>query len=128
MDLQLAGHAALVTGAANGIGLATAEAFAAEGCSVALWDISSGVVEAAADVALRHGGRAMGMQVDVTDGPAVRGALDEGQARLGAIDHVVHCAAVGSGKFGFPFTNLAPDDWRRALEINVMGMVNVAHA
>jgi len=40
MDLQLAGHAALVTGAASGIGLATAEAFAAEGCSVALWDVS----------------------------------------------------------------------------------------
>ena len=44
------------------------------------------------------------------------------------IEHVVHCAAVGSGKFGFPFTHLTPADWRSALEINIMGMVNIAHA
>ena len=37
-------------------------------------------------------------------------------------------AAIGSGKFGFPFTNLAPADWPRVLQVNVMGMVNVAHA
>jgi 2-hydroxycyclohexanecarboxyl-CoA dehydrogenase len=128
MDLQLGGHAALVTGAASGIGLATAEAFAAEGCSVALWDVSPDVVETAADLACRPGVEAIGVQVDVTDFPEVRRAIDETRTRLGAIDHVVHCAAVGSGKFGFPFTNLAPVDWRRALEINVMGMVNVAHA
>jgi 2-hydroxycyclohexanecarboxyl-CoA dehydrogenase len=128
MDLQLAAHTALVTGAASGIGLATAELFAAEGCSVALWDLAHGVVETAADFARRPGVKAIGVQVDVTDFPAVRRAIDESRARLGTIDHVVHCAAVGSGKFGFPFTNLAPDDWRRALDINIMGMVNVAHA
>lgn len=128
MDLQLAGHVALVTGAASGIGLATAEAFASEGCSVALWDVSPGVVETAAGIARRHGVRAVGKQVDVTDCGVVQGAFDEAKAQLGAIDHVVHCAAVGSGKFGFPFTNLAPDDWPRTFEVNVMGMVNVAHA
>ena len=46
---------------------------------------------------------------------------------MGAVDHVVHAAAIGSGKFGFPFTNLRPADWPRVLEVNVMGMVNVAH-
>jgi 2-hydroxycyclohexanecarboxyl-CoA dehydrogenase len=128
MDLQLAGHTALVTGAASGIGLATAELLAAEGCSVALWDVAPGVVETAADLAHRHGVQAIGAQIDVTDFPMVRWAFDELRSCLGCIEHVVHCAAVGSGKFGFPFTNLAPDDWRRALEINVMGMVNIAHA
>jgi 2-hydroxycyclohexanecarboxyl-CoA dehydrogenase len=34
----------------------------------------------------------------------------------------------GSGKFGFPFTNVSPEDWPRVLEINVMGMTRVAHA
>lgn len=128
MDLHLAGHAALVTGAASGIGLATAEAFAAEGCSVALWDLSPTVLEKAADLTHRYGVNALGMQVDVVDASAVRNAWDELRARLRSIDHVVHCAAIGSGKFGFPFTNLVPDDWRRALEVNVLGMVNVAHA
>jgi NAD(P)-dependent dehydrogenase (short-subunit alcohol dehydrogenase family) len=45
---HLAGHVALVTGVASGIGLATAEAFASEGGSVGLWDVSPGVVETAA--------------------------------------------------------------------------------
>jgi 2-hydroxycyclohexanecarboxyl-CoA dehydrogenase len=43
------------------------------------------------------------------------------------VDHLVHAAAIGSGKFGFPFTNLRPADWPRVLEVNIMGMVNVAH-
>jgi NAD(P)-dependent dehydrogenase (short-subunit alcohol dehydrogenase family) len=128
MDLQLAGHVALVTGAASGIGLATAEAFAAESCSVALWDLFPDIGETAADIARRRGVQVLGTRVDVTDSLAVRVAFEEGRARLGTIDHVVHCAAIGSGKFGFPFTNLAPDDWRQSLEVNIMGMVNVAHA
>ena len=49
-------------------------------------------------------------------------------ARLGKIDHLIHAAAIGSGKFGFPFTNLGPADWPRVLHVNVMGMVHVAHA
>ena len=44
------------------------------------------------------------------------------------VSHLVHAAAVGSGKFGFPFTNLEPADWARVLGVNVMGMVHVAHA
>ena len=40
---------------------------------------------------------------------------------------VVHAAAVSSGKFGFPFTNLAPADWQRVLDVNILGMVNLAH-
>ncbi len=128
MDLKLAGHTAVVTGAASGIGLATAEAFAAEGCSVALWDVSPTVADAAAGLARRHDVRLSAARVDVTDYTAVRTAFDEMRANAEAVDHIVHCAATGSGKFGFPFTNLAPDDWRRSLDINIMGMVNVAHA
>jgi NAD(P)-dependent dehydrogenase (short-subunit alcohol dehydrogenase family) len=128
MDLQLAGHTALVTGAASGIGLATANAFAAEGCAVAVWDISSTVEEVAVDIARRYSVSVTGVQVDVVNFSAVQSALDHARSRFGAVDHVVHCAAVGSGKFGFPFTNLEPADWRRTLEINIMGMVNVAQA
>lgn len=58
----------------------------------------------------------------------IQQALSKTSAALGRIDHLVHAAAVGSGKFGFPFTNLTPEDWPRVLEVNVMGMVQVAHA
>ncbi len=46
---------------------------------------------------------------------------------LGPIDHVVHAAAISSGKFGFPFTNLQPADWIAVFRVNVMGMTNIAH-
>ena len=48
------------------------------------------------------------------------------RGELGPIEHIVHAAAIGSGKFGFPFTNLTPADWPRVFEVNVMGMVNLA--
>ncbi len=46
----------------------------------------------------------------------------------GTIDHLVHAAAIGSGKFGFPFTHLQPTDWLKTLDINIMGTVRVCHA
>lgn len=66
--------------------------------------------------------------MDVGDGDSVRAGWARVESEMGAVDHVVHAAAVGSGKFGFPFWNLEPRDWERVLRINVMGMAHVAHA
>ncbi len=124
MDLHLTGHTAVVTGGASGIGLATARAFAAEGCAVSLWDRDTAVEQTARELASEFGVSAVGTVVDVTDFTAVKLAAEA----VGVVDHVVHCAAVGSGKFGFPFTNLTPADWPRVLSVNILGMVHVAHA
>ena len=70
----------------------------------------------------------LGTVVDVGYLAAVEAAVRETEAALGPISHLVHAAAVGSGRFGFPFTNLQPGDWPRVLHVNVMGMVHVAHA
>ena len=113
MDLHLADRVAVVTGGASGIGRAVARAFAAEGVRVAVWDLNPD---------------GEGLAVDVADEAAVRDALARTEAALGPVDHLVHAAAIGSGKFGFPFTNLTPADWPRVLRVNVLGMVNVAHA
>jgi 2-hydroxycyclohexanecarboxyl-CoA dehydrogenase len=128
MDLFLRQHVAVVTGGASGIGRAIAEAFAAEGANVALWDRSPQVAAVAAEISEQNAIRTVGLTVDMTDEAGARNAAIETVAQLGPIDHLVHAAAIGSGKFGFPFTNLKPEDWRKTLDVNIMGMVHAAHA
>jgi 2-hydroxycyclohexanecarboxyl-CoA dehydrogenase len=112
MDLQMNGNVAVVTGGASGIGAACVRLLEQEGCRVAVWDLAEGAE----------------FRVDISDYEAVQAALAATEAKLGPVRHLVHAAAMGSGKFGFPFTNLTPADWPRVLEVNILGMVNVAHA
>jgi len=128
MDLNLRGHRVVVVGGASGIGRAAVEAFAAEGADLAVWDVSPDVAAVTRDVRERFGVRAHGILTDVADEAGVRDAARRTAAEFGTIEHVVHAAAIGSGKFGFPFTNLEPRDWRRILEVNILGMVHVVHA
>lgn len=122
MDLRIAGQTAVIAGAAQGIGRAIAERFAAEGACVALLDRDPRVEETARAIA------GLPIVADVTDYAAMKRAATEIKASLGRIDHVVFAVAIGSGKYGFPFWNLEPADWPRVLEVNVVGAVNVAHA
>ena len=132
MDLNLSTRIAVVTGGASGIGRAAARAFAAEGAHVALWDLGAADTDAAAAVAdeirSTYGVPAISIVADVAEEALVAAAVERTIAELGPIDHLVHAAAIGSGKFGFPFTNLLPSDWPRVLRVNVMGMAVVAHA
>lgn len=128
MDLELNGRNAVVTGGASGIGLACARGFAREGCRVALWDVSAQLKDASVMLAEEYAGATLGLSVDVSDFEMVREGVRETEASLGPISHLVHAAAVGSGKFGYPFTNLTPGDWPHVLEVNMLGMVHVAHA
>lgn len=111
MDLNLKDQTVAVFGGASGIGAAISAGFAAEGCRVRGFDI--------------QGDSARGIVAgDVCDYSSVRAFADS----FSTVDHVVFCVGVGSGKFGFPFWNLEPQDWSRVLEINLIGAVNVAHA
>jgi 2-hydroxycyclohexanecarboxyl-CoA dehydrogenase len=128
MELELNGRVAVVTGGASGIGWACARALSREGCKVALWDLSAKVKDAAGVLDREFGGTSLGLSVDVGDFAAVQMAVEETETALGPIAHLVHAAAMGSGKFGYPFTNLEPADWPRVLEVNILGMTHVAHA
>lgn len=110
MNLNLEGQSVAVFGAARGIGRAIADGFVAEGCTVRGFDR-----EKTADF--------------VTAGDvASYGAVKSFAGEFEAVDHVIFCVGIGSGKFGFPFWNLEPGDWARVLEVNLIGAVNVAHA
>lgn len=117
-----------MTGGASGIGRAIACGLAAEGCRVALWDAAANTADVARRIADELHAKVVGCMVDVTKLDTIAAALDQTVAALGPVEHLVHAAAIGSGKFGFPFTNLTPADWPRVLEVNIMGMTNVAHA
>jgi NAD(P)-dependent dehydrogenase (short-subunit alcohol dehydrogenase family) len=109
------GLAALVTGGASGIGLATARFLAARGARVACLDIDvAGLPEPL-----------YGVVGDVTDDASVRAALASAVERLGGLDILVNNAGIGAT--GTVEAN--PDDeWRRVFEVNVFGMVRVARA
>ena len=130
MDLQLEGRHVIVVGGAQGIGWAIAEEFAQEGADVSLVDRAPHTSQRASQLsskARRSDQAFSGWQADITDGPRVATVMQE-IASQRSFQHVVIAAGIGSGKFGFPFTNLSPSDWPRVIEVNLMGTVNVAHA
>ncbi|HXT59587.1 MAG TPA: SDR family oxidoreductase, partial [Pirellulales bacterium] len=128
MDLKLTGDVAVVVGAASGIGRAIATAFAGEGAWLVLVDRNRAVEDAACDFEAQFGRAALALVGDVVQYADMRQAAAAGLAKFGRLDHLVFAAGAGSGKFGFPFWNLEPADWRRVLEVNLIGAANAAHA
>jgi 3-oxoacyl-[acyl-carrier protein] reductase len=94
MDKQLTGKVAVVIGGAGGIGAAIALLFAQEGADVAVLDRNEQSAAAVADECQGSGGRATALAVDVTDGEAVRAAMDRVTAELGGIDILVNSAGI----------------------------------
>ena len=117
MDLGIAGKVAIVTGGASGIGAATVRLLAQEGVRVAVWDLA----------AKETVGAEMIQSVDVSSLTAVEAAWRQTEEQLGPAEILVHAAAIGSGHFGFPYTRVPVSAWERVLQVNILGMVHVAH-
>jgi 3-oxoacyl-[acyl-carrier protein] reductase len=115
--IDLNGRVAVITGGARGIGYATAERMLRSGATVALWDVdATRLAEAAAQLGLM--GRVSTHTLDLTDEAAVNEATRAVVAEHGRLDILVNNAGItgGNGKLW----ELAPDVWRRVIEVNLV--------
>ena len=123
--MRVKGAVAVVTGASSGIGRATALALAERGADVVVTARrEEALLEVARDCAAK-GAQALVCPADVTDAAAVAEVARRGVDRFGRIDVWVNAAAVSA--FG-PFAQMPLDDFRRVLDVNVMGYVHGARA
>jgi 3-oxoacyl-[acyl-carrier protein] reductase len=120
---SLDSQAALVTGAATGIGEAIARRLAAAGATVAIADID---FPGASQVAASIGAAAFPIHVDITSPASVRDAVAQLIARAGQLDILVNNAGIG-GKAA-PLWEQSAADWQRILDINLTGAFNCCQA
>jgi NAD(P)-dependent dehydrogenase (short-subunit alcohol dehydrogenase family) len=117
---DLSGRAALITGAASGIGRASALAFASAGASVALLDIDAeGLADAAAS-ARAAGARAEALVADVRDLQAVTGAVERAVEAFGRLDAALNNAGV-PGPY-VPLDEYSEEDFMRILQVDLAGV------
>ncbi len=119
---RFAGQLVVVTGAASGIGRATALAFAREGARVLAVDRNAEGAARAADAALRAGAReAWPATVDVADAEAMEKFAARTADIHGVPDVVVNNAGIG---LAGPFLDTTPEDWREVLDVNLWGVIH----
>jgi 3-oxoacyl-[acyl-carrier protein] reductase len=124
MDLGLKDRVALIAASSQGIGLATAAAFAAEGCRVAMCARNDQALQAAAEkIRKQHGVEVLAEACDVGDPAAVSRFVAAVAARFGGVDICVTNAGGPPAK-GFLAASL--DDWQRALDLNFLSTVYFA--
>lgn len=125
MTRPFEGQVAVVTGAASGIGKATALRLAAGGAAIVAADVNEDGAERVAGEIAAEGGRAVAHAVDVTDAPAVKAMSERAVRELGKVDILVSNA--GWDRAG-PFIETTEELWDRIIAINYRGHLATCHA
>src|SRR6185295_5432796 len=122
--MRLKNKIALITGGANGIGLATTERFAKEGAKIILWDVS----DKGSDVAERlrkEGYEIIFKKVSVTNRQEVQTAVDEARGYFGSIDILINNAGITKDR---TLLKMSMEEWNDVLSINLSGVFNCTQA
>jgi 3-oxoacyl-[acyl-carrier protein] reductase len=124
MELGLKGRVAIVAASSQGIGRATAEAFAAEGCRVAMCARNERTLALAAEgIRKQHSAEVLDRALDVTDAAAVRQFVEAVVAKFAAADI---CVTNAGGPPAKGFLAATVEDWHKAVEANFMSTVHFA--
>jgi 3-oxoacyl-[acyl-carrier protein] reductase len=123
--MRLKGKVSIITGGAQGIGLATAQKFAAEGAIVAIADLRRERVEAAVQELRRSGAMAEGFAVDVTRRDQIEAMVQQLKARFGRIDVLVNNAGI---TLDARLQKMTEAQFDTVIAVNLKGTYNCAQA
>jgi 3-oxoacyl-[acyl-carrier protein] reductase len=113
-QIDLNGQTAIVTGGAQGIGLAVAERFVASGAKVAIWDMDAAL---GAESAKKLGG--ISVKVDISDWPSVEKAMAETEKALGPVSILVNSAGIAGPSH--ELCDYPADAWKQVIDIDLNG-------
>jgi len=120
----LDGRNVVVSGGASGIGKAIVERLAAEGCGVAVLDLSGDKAESVASAIRDGGGVAHAYRVDITDYEACDAAIERFETECGPLYGLVNNAGWDAAK---RFVDTERDFWKKVIDINLYGPLNLTH-
>ena len=120
MNTSFQNSVAFVTGAAGGIGFATAQAFAEAGAAVAITDINEAAAKTAADALNKAGHQALGMRCDVSDEAQVAAAIEQTVSTFGRLDAAYNNAGVQN--VAVEAADTTREDFDRVISINLRGV------
>ena len=125
--MKLKGRTAIVTGAGRGIGKALATRLAQDGANVVVADIANHDVSAA-EIAKATGAKTLGLKIDVSSQEDTERMAAETIKAFGSIDVLVNNAAMFAVLQLRPFEQIPVEEWKRLMEINIMGAALCARA
>jgi 3-oxoacyl-[acyl-carrier protein] reductase len=123
--MKLKGKVSIITGAASGIGQATAEKFVKEGAIVAVCDVNLEAAQATVAKLVAAGGEAVAYLVNVTDKAQIASMVADVKARYGRIDVLVNNAGI---VMDAQLTKMTDDQFDKVIDINLKGVYNCARA
>jgi NAD(P)-dependent dehydrogenase (short-subunit alcohol dehydrogenase family) len=126
MSPELADRVAIVTGGAMGIGRAIAEELARSGARIAIADLHG--AEDAASELVKGGHDAFGCRADVASEADTQAMVDAVLSEFGRVDILVNNAGLYASLVRGPFERITVDEWRRVMDVNVMGSFLCAKA